>query len=35
MNNKEKKNYYIDSGHKWAKNLDKNIIKNKWIDLFN
>ena len=35
MNNKEKKNYYIDSGHKWAKSLDKDIIKNKWIDLFN
>ena len=35
MNNTIKKKDYINRGHIWAKNLDINIIKKKWIDLFN
>ena len=26
---------FITRGYEWAKNLDVNIIKDKWIDLFN
>ena len=35
MNDSEKKNDYLIKGYEWAKNLDVNIIKDKWIDLFN
>lgn len=35
MNNTEKKNDYLYRGHKWAKTLDINNLKYKWIDLFN
>ena len=35
MNDTEKKNDYLIKGYEWAKNLDVNIIKDKWIDLFN
>ena len=35
MNDTEKKNDFITRGYEWAKNLDVNIIKDKWIDLFN
>jgi len=35
INNPEKKNDFKIRGHEWAKKLDVNIIKNKWIDLFN
>ena len=35
MNNTQKKNDFITQGHEWAKNLDVNIIKDKWIVLFN
>ena len=31
----KKKNDFITRGYEWAKNLDVNIIKDKWIDLFN
>ena len=35
MNDTEKKNDYLIKGYEWAKNLDVNIIKDKWIELFN
>ena len=34
MNNKAKKNDYLIRGHNWAKTLDINILKNKWLTLF-
>ena len=34
MNNKEKKKDYLIRGHNWAKTLDINILKNKWLPLF-
>ena len=34
MNNITKKNIYLLNGHNWAKNLDINILKTKWLDLF-
>ena len=33
MDNKIKKEDYINRGHIWAKNLNINIIKNTWINL--
>ena len=35
MNNTEKKIDYLYRGHNWAKSLNINNLKNKWIDLFN
>ena len=34
MNNQSKKKDFIERGHFWAKSLDINFIKNKWLDLF-
>mgnify|MGYP001324803086 CR=1 FL=1 len=34
MNNEEKKSDYIKRGFEWAKTLDINIIKDRWLDLF-
>jgi hypothetical protein len=32
MNNQEKKNDFIKRGHEWAKTLDIQFIKNKWVE---
>lgn len=34
MNNQNKKNDFIKRGHEWAKTLDIQFVKNKWLDLF-
>ena len=34
MNDSQKKKDYLICGHNWAKTLDINILKNKWMALF-